>query len=103
MSQYYQAGDIVLWNPSSRVSRAFLGQVRLFEVELSLASGVGEADEAQVDVESTFAAARLACRGTSNHQILHALTDGFVITVLAGRAGVGVRPSRFDGGQHDVQ
>jgi hypothetical protein len=109
MSQYYRAGDIVLWNPSSGVSRVFLGQVRLFEDELSLASGVGpmEADECQVDLEQfeTFAEALLSHGGASNHQVLHALTDGFVITVLAlaERAGAEVRASRFDGRQHDVQ
>jgi hypothetical protein len=87
----------------------FLGLVRLFEDELSLASGVGpmEADECQVDVErfGTFAQALLTYRGASNHQILHALTDGFVITVLAlaERAGAEVRPSRLGGRQHDVQ
>jgi hypothetical protein len=109
MSQYYRAGDIVLWNPSSGVSRVFLGQVRLFEDELSLASGVGpmEADECAVDIEhfSTFAEALLTYCGASNHQVLHALTDGFVITVLAlaERAGAEVRASRFDCRQHDVQ
>jgi hypothetical protein len=53
MSEYYRVGDIVLWTPSLGVSRVFLGLVRLFEDELSLASGVGpmEADECQVDVE----------------------------------------------------
>ncbi|GAB2679196.1 DUF6086 family protein [Kribbella swartbergensis] len=109
MSQDYRDGDIVLWNPSSGVSRVFLGQVRLFEGELSLASGVGpmEADECQFDVEhlSTFAQALLTYCGASNHEVLHALTNGFVITVLAlaERAGAEVPPSRFDGGQHDVQ
>jgi hypothetical protein len=66
-----------------------------------------QADECQVDVEqfSTFAEALLTYRATSNHQILHALTDGFVITVLAlaERAGVEVRPSRFNGHRHDLQ
>jgi hypothetical protein len=87
----------------------FLGQVRLFEDELSLASGVGpmKADECQIDVEqfSTFAQSLLTYCGASDHQILHALTDGFVITVLAlaERAGAEVRPSRFDGRQYDVQ
>ena len=109
MSQYYRAGDIVLWNPSSGVSRVFLGQVRLFEDDLSLASGVGpmEADECQVEIEhfSTFAQALLTYCSASNHQVLHALTDGFVITVLAlaERAGAEVRPSRIAGRQHDVQ
>jgi hypothetical protein len=53
----------------------------------------------------TFAQALLTYRGASNHQILHALTDGFVITVLAlaERAGAEVRPSRLGGRQHDVQ
>jgi uncharacterized protein DUF6086 len=109
MSQYYQARHIVLWKPSSGVSRVFRAQVRLFEDELSLASGVGpmEADECEVDVEQfgTFAAALLTYRGTSNHQILRAMMDGFVITVLAlaERAGVEVRPSGLVGRQHDVQ
>ena len=96
-------------DPVIGVSRVFLGQARLFEDELSLASGVGpmEADECQLDVErfGTFARALLTYRGASNHQILHALTDGFVITVLAlaERAGADVRASRLDGRQHDVQ
>ncbi|MEV6272930.1 DUF6086 family protein [Kribbella sp. NPDC051936] len=109
MSQYYQAGDTVLWNPSSGVSRVFLGQVRLFEDELSLASGIGpmEADECQVEIDqfSTFAQALLTYCSASNHQVLHALTDGFVITVLAlaERAGAEVRPSRIDARRRDVQ
>ncbi|WP_442914042.1 DUF6086 family protein [Kribbella sp. NBC_00359] len=46
MSQYYRVGDVVLWTPSSGVSRVVLGRARLFEDELSLASGAGpmEAD-----------------------------------------------------------
>lgn len=109
MSQYYRAGDIVLWKPSSGVSRVLLGQVRLFEDELSLASGVGPmaADECQVEVEhfNTFAQALLTYCEASNHQVLHAMTDGLLITVLAlaERAGAEVRPSRFDSRQHDVQ
>jgi len=96
-------------DPVIGVSRVLLGQARLFEDDLSLASGLGpmEADERQVDVErfSTFAQALLTYRGASNHQILHALTDGFVITVLAlaARAGADVRASRLDGRQHDIQ
>ena len=109
MSQYYRAGDTVLWNPSSGASRVFLGLVRLFEAELSLPSGVGpmEADECQVQVDHfrTFAQSVLTYRGASNHQILHALMDGFVITVLAlaELAGAEVRPSRFHGRQYDLQ
>ncbi|MEV0290926.1 MULTISPECIES: DUF6086 family protein [unclassified Kribbella] len=109
MSQYYRARDILLWNPSSGVSGVFRARVRLFEDELSLASGVGpmESDACAVDVEQfgTFAAALLTYRGTSNHQILRAMMDGFVITVLAlaERAGVEVRPSGLVGHQHDVQ
>jgi hypothetical protein len=71
MSQYYQAGDIVLWNPSSGVSRVFLGQVRLFENELSLASGVGpmEADECQVDLERAGAEVRASRFDGRQHDI----------------------------------
>ncbi|MFF0339139.1 DUF6086 family protein [Kribbella sp. NPDC004875] len=109
MSQYYRAGDVVLWNPSSGVSRVFLGQVRLFEDELSLASGVGpmESDECDVDVEQLgrFAQALHTYGSSSNHQVLHALTDGFVITILAlaERAGVEVGPPHPDGSLHDIQ
>lgn len=66
-----------------------------------------EADECQVEVEhfNTFAQALLTYGGASNHLVLHALTDGFLITVLAlaERAGAEDRPSRFDGRQHDVR
>jgi hypothetical protein len=109
MSQNYRVGDRVLWNPSNGVSRVFAGQVRIFEQELGVPSGVGEewADDYEIDVEqlATFAGALLTYSSTSNHRILHALTDGFVSTVLAvaERAGIDVQPAPSDGGRHDVQ
>jgi len=54
VSQYYELGDVTLWNPSNGASRLFLGQVALFEEEVGLPSGIGpmEHDEAQVSAEA---------------------------------------------------
>jgi hypothetical protein len=94
MSQYYMAGDVVLWNPSTVVSRLFLGQLRLFEKELRRASGVGsmESDECQVDLGmlNEFARALAAGPPLRNHAVIRTLSDGFVVTFLsiAQRAGL---------------
>jgi Family of unknown function (DUF6086) len=81
------AGEITLWNPAMRVSRLFLGQIRLFESELALASGFGpmEADECQVNlaVFEPFAQSLAADRTLRHHQVWLTLAEGFVVTVLA--------------------
>ncbi|MEV4440960.1 DUF6086 family protein [Streptomyces sp. NPDC049577] len=95
MSQYFQIGDEILWNPSSGVSRIFLRQVAVFEAELGLPSGIGpmEADECQIDpaVFGAFADALLAAHRRTHHAVLLALSEGFVITVLALAERAGVR------------
>ncbi|MFE0458421.1 DUF6086 family protein [Kitasatospora sp. NPDC058965] len=97
MSQYYDMGDETLWNPSNGASRLFLRQVGIFEEELGLPSGIGpmESDECQVDpgVLEVFATALLARHRGTHHAVVRALTEGFVITMLAlaERAGVAVR------------
>ncbi|MGZ5415491.1 MAG: DUF6086 family protein [Aeromicrobium sp.] len=108
MSQQYICDNEVLWNPSNGASRVFLGQVRLFEDELSTASGLGpmEADECRIDAEqfAAFAQALLSYSQTTNHQVLHTLMDGVVVTVLAlvERAGLAVQvPAQTD--RHDLQ
>jgi len=112
MSQYYRVGDTVLWNPSMTASRLFVGQVRLFETELGLPSGVGpmQADECQVDLAlfETFAQALVADSRWSHHAALRTLAEGFIVTVLAvaQRAGVDVRwPTSVDTleGDRDLQ
>ncbi|MFD3704675.1 DUF6086 family protein [Nocardia sp. NPDC058658] len=113
MSQYYDVDNQTLWNPSNTASKLFLYQVRLFEEELDLQSGIGpmKSDESRVApvVLEQFVNALLAWRERTNHAVIQALTDGFVATmlVLAERAGVEVRwnPSADAGadGMHEVQ
>ncbi|GLW71474.1 hypothetical protein Kpho02_37730 [Kitasatospora phosalacinea] len=97
MSQYYDLGDETLWNPSNGASRLFLHQVAVFEAELGLPSGIGpmEMDESQVDPAAlgVFANALLDRYQQSLHAVVRALTEGFLLTVLAlaERAGVGIR------------
>lgn len=96
MSQYYDMGDETLWNPSTGASRLFLRQVAVFEEELALPSGIGPmaADECRIDpaVLGVFANALLARHRQTQHAVVQALTEGFVLTVLAlaERAGVEV-------------
>lgn len=87
MSQYYMAGEVVLWNPSSGASRLFTGQVRLVESELHLVSGIGpmESDQCQVDlaVLNSFARALAGEASLRTHEVVRALAEGVVVTVLA--------------------
>jgi hypothetical protein len=97
MSQYYDLGGETLWNPSNGASRMFLRQVAVFEAEIGLPSGIGpmEADESQIDPAAfeVFVNALLVWHRRTQHAVMHALGDGFVVTVpaLAERAGVDVR------------
>jgi hypothetical protein len=97
MSQYFEIGDETLWNPSNGASRLFLRHVRLWEEELGLPSGFGpmENDECQIDpaVFGTYATALLERHERTRHDVIDALSEGFVATVLvlAVRAGIAVR------------
>ncbi|MFD3510245.1 DUF6086 family protein [Nocardia sp. NPDC058666] len=97
MSQYYELGTVTLWNPSNGASRLFLRQVRLFEEELGLPSGIGpmEADECQITVGllANFLDVLLVRRASTHHAVIQALSDGFIATmiVVAERAGIEVR------------
>ncbi|MFM9372621.1 DUF6086 family protein [Streptomyces sp. Da 82-17] len=113
MSQYYAMGDRTLWNPSNGASRLFLGQVAVYEAELSLPSGIGpmEDDECQIDADvfGAFVEALLAWYQRTRHAVIGALAEGFVATVLvlARRAGIeaGRQPVAPDVGEsgEDVQ
>ncbi|MFJ1756988.1 DUF6086 family protein [Kitasatospora sp. NPDC088134] len=87
MSQYYELGGETLWNPSNGASRLFLRQVAVFEEELGLPSGIGpmEADECRIDPVAfgVFARALLARQRQIRHAVMRALTEGFLLTVLA--------------------
>ncbi|MEV8419996.1 DUF6086 family protein [Streptomyces niveus] len=113
MSQYYDVGDRTLWNPSNGASRLFMSQVSVYQAELGLPSGIGpmQADECQIDplVFKEFVDALLAWRRRTSHEVMAALSEGFVaaVLVLAERAGIEVNwlPAGFteDGGLKDVQ
>ncbi|THA82399.1 DUF6086 family protein [Streptomyces sp. A0592] len=96
MSQYFDLGDVTLWNPSNGASRMFRRHVAVFEAELELPSGIGpmENDECQIDPVAleTFVNALLAQHRRTGHAITLALSEGFIATVLvlAERAGIGL-------------
>jgi hypothetical protein len=96
MSQYFDMGNETLWNPSNGVSRLFLRQVRLFEVELGIPSGIGPMvnDECQLDPAEfeVFVNALLERHRSTRHPVMLALFEGFTTTVLAlaDRAGITV-------------
>ncbi|MFG1941459.1 DUF6086 family protein [Nonomuraea sp. NPDC048826] len=110
MSQYFQAGDQVLWNPSNGVAGLFIRSAEALAPETGLPTGLGpmESDECQVDL-ATFAAFVSALIGRyerSNHPILHSLMEGFIATalVLAERGGAELpAPDANDGDWRDVQ
>ncbi|MFJ9643642.1 DUF6086 family protein [Streptomyces sp. NPDC101206] len=97
MSQYYDVGDQTLWNPSNGASRLFMSQVRVYQAELGLPSGIGpmQGDECQIDplVFKAFVDALLAWHRRTSHAVMAALSEGFVATVLvlAERAGIEVK------------
>ncbi|MFG2697299.1 DUF6086 family protein [Kitasatospora sp. NPDC048407] len=113
MSQYYDIGDETVWNPSNGASRLFMSQVSVYQTELGLRSGIGpmQADECQIDpvVFKEFVDALLAWHRRTTHDVMAALSEGFVVTmlVLAERAGIEVNwqsaGSAEDGGLKDVQ
>lgn len=113
MSQYFDMGDVTLWNPSNGASRMFRRQVAVFEAELGLGSGIGpmEWDECQIDpvAFAAFVDALLVLHRRTSHAVVLALSEGFTATVvvLAERAGIRVDWERLDGApdgpREDVQ
>ncbi|MEU7835871.1 DUF6086 family protein [Nonomuraea sp. NPDC049129] len=110
MSQYFQVGDQVLWNPSNGVAGLFMRLAEAFALETGLPTGLGpmESDECEVDL-ATFAAfvgALIERFERSNHAILHSIMEGFIATalVLVERGGA-ILPlhDASDGGWRDVQ
>ncbi|MEU8119033.1 DUF6086 family protein [Spirillospora sp. NPDC049024] len=87
MSQYFQNGDDVLWNPATRVAGLFLDTAAAHARMLGVPSGLGpmEADECQVDVPvfAAFTDALVRYYARSSHRILRSLMEGFVATALA--------------------
>jgi hypothetical protein len=107
MSQYYEVDGESVWNPATRASELFLAHVRVHEEWVGVPSGFGpmENDECQIDVPvfEAFVTALLDRHNRTSHAIINALSDGFLATVLAlaARIGLDVRlpepPATLDG------
>ncbi|XRQ07191.1 DUF6086 family protein [Actinomadura welshii] len=87
MSQFFQNGDDVLWNPATRVAQVFMDMAAAHARLLGTPSGLGpmEADECEVDVAAfaAFTDALVRYYAGSNHPVLRSLMEGFVATALA--------------------
>ncbi|MEV3921449.1 DUF6086 family protein [Actinomadura coerulea] len=87
MSQYFQNGGEVLWNPATRVAGLFLDMAQAHARLLGVPSGLGpmEEDECQVDVQAfaSFTDALVRYYANSSHMILRSLMEGFAATALA--------------------
>ncbi|MGW0194113.1 DUF6086 family protein [Nonomuraea sp. NPDC003201] len=110
MSQYFQVGDQVLWNPSNGVAGLFMRSAEALAPETGLPTGLGPmvSDECEVDLAAfaAFVSALIERYERSNHPILHSLMEGFIATalVLVERGGAKLPvPRANDGGWRDVQ
>jgi hypothetical protein len=93
VSQYFQVGDQVLWNPSNGVAELFVRTAEALVPTAGVPTGIGpmEADEYQIDLVAfgAFVDALVRRYVASRHPILNSLLEGFVATalVLVQRAG----------------
>lgn len=93
MSQYFEVGDLVLWNPSNGVALLYARAVEAVAPLVEVPTGVGEciADEYEIELDVFVAFVdSLADRYlNSNHPILRSLVEGVLATsiVMVQRAG----------------
>ncbi|HWS35339.1 MAG TPA: DUF6086 family protein [Actinoplanes sp.] len=93
MSQYFQAGDLVLWNPSSRVAELFFrtseAVAPIVGLETGIAPVVADGYEIDLDAFIVFVDALVRRYLSSSHTILRSLLEGFTATalVMVHRAG----------------
>ncbi|MGW3769590.1 DUF6086 family protein [Actinomadura verrucosospora] len=93
MSQFFQIGERVLWNPATGVAQVFLRAAESFATLTDLPTGLGpmEADECEIDIDvfSAFVDTLIDRYTRSNHVILRSLMQGFTATaiVLVTRGG----------------
>ena len=87
MSQYFQTGDRILWNPATTVAQVFLHAAESFARLADRPSGLGPmiADECEIDMPTfaEFTDSLISQYGRSDHVILRALTEGFIATAMA--------------------
>jgi hypothetical protein len=93
MSQYFQVGDLVLWNPSNRVAQLFVRTSNAVAPLVDTPTGIGlmSADEYNLDLDAFvgFVDALVKQYLSSSHPVLRSLLEGFLATtlVLVHRAG----------------
>ncbi|MEV6195645.1 DUF6086 family protein [Streptomyces sp. NPDC051920] len=117
MSMYFELDDETLWNPSNGAGRLFMRQLEVFEAEVGLPSRIGQGrywgdpDTLEVDpvLYARFVNGLVAQHRRTGHQVVLALSEGFVATAvaLAWRAGIEVVTPEPDAGDErgrfDVQ
>jgi hypothetical protein len=87
VSQYFQVGDVVLWNPSNTVAQLFARMTTAMVPVAGLPSGIGPdvgRDEYEIE-PGTFAAfvdALTARYLSTNHPILTAMLEGYLPAAL---------------------
>ena len=86
MSQYFQVGDLVLWNPASRVAELFFRTSEAIAPTVGLPTGIAPevADEYEIDLDTftAFVDALVHRYLSSSHTILRSLLEGFTATAL---------------------
>jgi hypothetical protein len=93
MSQYFEIGDKVLWNPATRVAELYVRLAEAMAPIVDRPTGIGPviADEYEIDlpVFEAFVLALLAEYERAHHSIMKSMMDGFISmsVVLLERAG----------------
>lgn len=86
VSQYFRVGDLVLWNPASRVAELFFRTSEAIAPTVELPTGIAPvvADEYEIDLDTftAFADALVHRYLSSSHTILRSLLEGFTATAL---------------------
>jgi hypothetical protein len=90
VSQYFQVGDLILWNPASGIAELFFRAGEAIAPTVGVPTGIAPvvSDEYQIDLD-TFTDALVHRYLSSSHTILSSLLEGFIAiaVVLVERAG----------------
>lgn len=102
LSCYFQVGELILWNPSNVVAKAFCLQAEAFAKLRQRPNGLGQIvdDECEVNplVFKSFIGDLIELYQDSNHKILKSLLKGFLATstVLLMRSEEDLSPEMRD-------
>ncbi len=100
MSQYFEVGDLVLWNPANGVAGLFVRTSEAVAPLVELPTGIGPCvnDEYEIDLDLfvPFVEALTGRYLRANHPILVSMIEGFLATaiVMVQRAGRDVQALR---------